>query len=122
MWKSERGFFLLETLLIAFLLMTAASFFSLYQHTEAIQAYREEKVVAEFFALREMALAESSLADGQQIPAADDCVENNVQFTARTSISDTEREDCKKIHVMVFWESHKNSWQIGLVKFVNQRG
>lgn len=122
--KRERGFFLLETLLTAFLLMTAVGFFSLYQHTEYLQSYREEKTVAEFFALREMALAENKANGGlaAEYRENNECMENNVHFSAETTVQATERENYKKVIVVVYWENHKQKQQVRLVKFIEEKG
>lgn len=111
-----------DFLLIAFLLMTAASFFSLYQHTEAIQAYREEKLSGRIFCFarngfgrKQVLLMDSKFRQPMTVWK----IMCNLQ---PGRVFQTRKEKIAKDSCGGFWESHKNSWQIGLVKFVNQRG
>ncbi len=132
LWKDDRGFFMIEALLMSFLLMALSGVFAMYRLSGRMLADNRAHVAAVFLAQEEMAYVMERGSKGQlrsgklQWLGADGASSlNGKEYEACADIVATDEEGFYRAQVMVAWEQNGRKRQVvfeRLVSNVEARG
>lgn len=128
---NEKGFFLLETVILGMILFAAAGAFSAYAVSMRLQADSENRLTAAFLAKKQLACVQgnpAALKGGSgSIPWQDPAdtqpiLKNGKVFYVKTNLQNTEDETLKRVEVVVDWQDRKKTCQLTFVKWVSCDG
>lgn len=125
MW-CEKGFFLIETMVLGIIVVAVISVFAVYQVTGKMRIDIESHITATFLAQKQLAMIEASPTilqettnlswlDGEEtLPLK----RNGQDFYINTFVSDTEEAKLKKVKIYVYWTIKNSEKKIFLQRLV----
>ena len=119
--KEEGGFFLLETIVTALLLVSAIGIFAVYEGAGRWHYYQEAEMTAAFFAREMLARQEGELRIGGDQPPAEKIYEkelNRKRYTGKVTAEDTDLPRVKVLRATVSWTDGWRQNKFSLQKMV----
>lgn len=129
LWKDDRGFFLVEALLMSLLLMALSGVFAMYQLSERMHADNRAHVAAVFLAQEEMSYLMEQGSKGRLRPGelpwlgADGAnFLNGKEYEARADIVAADGDGFCRAQVTVAWEQNGKKRRVVFERLVRNLG
>jgi hypothetical protein len=128
---NDKGFFLLETVVLGLILFAAAGVFGTYAISSRLRADSENRLTAAFLAQKQLACVQGNAtvlkAAAGSIPWQDPAsvqpiLKNGKEFYIKTDLQNTEDEVLKQVEVVVQWQERGKTCQLKFVKLVKCDG
>ncbi|MFA6851133.1 MAG: hypothetical protein WCS30_12380 [Selenomonadaceae bacterium] len=125
MW-CEKGFFLVETIVLGIIMVAVISVFAVYQVTGEMRFDIENHITATFLAQKQLAMIEASPTILQETTSLSwldreetmPLKRNGQDFYIDTLVSDTEAAKLKKVKIYVHWTIKNSEKRIFLQRLV----